>query len=693
MYSTEGQDAGRMRAVIACAILCLAVTCWGFASTEVIARGLLQVWDRRSANRYLLFLALAGAAVVIPAVARARRAATAVLAVVWLVLAFGVPAVAAALAVFCAALGLGSLVAAPADLRRRFGTRTGALLSLAAGFCVLIAIVQVLAHFPVNTPLVYAGLLSASVLAGSRFLRDDLRAAIGYLGAREEGRWSALWAGIVLVVLAVHSVHAALPERGYDALAMHLTIPTYVASHARWSFDGSSYAWALFPMGGDWLYTLSHLIGGEQATRLLNFGLHASVVALLHAELGTRVPARTASLLTAAYSATPLAFLESSTLFVENPLSLFLLAAAILLARSWREPRPGDLLLVGLYAGGALATKLLAVFAVLPLAILSAVSAALSRRGWRLARAGVAAAVAASLVGAVPYLYSWKATGNPVFPFLNHVFRSPLFPLVDFKDGRWLGHLDWKVLYEMTFRSSAFGELQDGAFGFQHLLLLPAGVLATVLLRTRASWLPVAVGLAYAGAVLFSIQYLRYLYPAFPLLTLAEAEVVRNVTAAPLRRAFDALAALALGANLAFMPTGGGVLHYFRLDTVFSQAARDRWVEAAVPQRALLRLVNATDGKCARVLELGIPVGVEVEGAAVYTIWHNPAVVARLAALRTEEDVVRFVDDFQLTHVLKDRKVEAPPALESYLDRSATLVRKLGNQSLYDLRRHEDCRP
>lgn len=681
------RDLRRTAAVAACALLCLAALAWGFARTDVIPAGLLPAWSGRGVKRFVVFVALAAAVLAGARRTRAPRMTQAVLAALWLAVAFGVTAVAAAAFVLVAALGLGSAVAAPAALRARFGRREGALLCLAAGLAVTIGVVQVLAHFPVNTAPLYVLLLSLAMLAGRAWLKEDLQALRDHLSVRGEDRVSAWGGALVVLVLAVHSVNAALPERMYDAVAMHLAIPTYVASHARWGFDVTRYTWAVFPMGGDWLYTVGHLVGGEPAVRLLNLALHAIVTVLLHAELRRRISARSAFLLTAVYSATPLAFLESATLFVENPLSLFLLAATVLLARSWRAQRPADAALLALCVGGALATKLPAAFAAVPLVGLAIYSMARSLDRRRLAVATGTAALVLVAVGGVPYLYAWAATGNPVFPFLNDVFRSRLLPPEDSsKDERWIAHLDWKILYEMTFRSGRFGEMTDGSFGFQHLLLLPAGVLAALLFRRDAPWPAIAVALVYAFAVLWHVQYARYLYPVFPLLTVAEAEVPRSLSARPaLGRTFDAIAATALVLNLAFMPTSGWVLPGFRVDALFSRQARERMMEDSVPERSLLRIASAIDGKRARVLEVGQPFGVDLEGDPVYAMGYNPAARDRLEAARTEEDVRGLVEEYDLTYVLADAEVVMNSALAGYLAKNATVLRRSGKHVLYRL--------
>ncbi|MBK1648475.1 hypothetical protein CKO36_07680 [Rhabdochromatium marinum] len=43
--------------------------------------------------------------------------------------------------------------------------------------------------------------------------------------------------------------------------------------------------------------------------------------------------------------------------------------------------------------------------------------------------------------------YLWQETGNPVFPFFNSIFGSPLFPDIDFSDGRFFPKDWWQSLF------------------------------------------------------------------------------------------------------------------------------------------------------------------------------------------------------------------------------------------------------
>ena len=687
LESSSRHPAAGTGAVAACLLVSLAAAAWGVFATDVLGRGLFASWDRASVWRFLIFAALAAAALGAGARTRAPRATWAGLAAVWLCLLFGMAAVAAAAGLFIAALGLGSVVAAPAALRERFGRAAGALLSLVAGLAVMQAVLQVLVHFAINTPQLYGVLAAAAAASGRSWLLADARTLAAYLRAPVERKAALAGDALLLGLLSVHTVHAALPERMFDALAVHLAVPTYVASHQQWIFDPSLYNWAVTPMGADWLFTAGYLLGGEAGTRLFNFGLQAAVVALLYLELSTRLSPPRAKVLAALYTATPLAFLQSASLYVENTLSLMLLAATVLLSRSWRNHRARDGVLLGLYLGAALATKLLAVFAALALVPLAVYSLARSLERRRLVASLGAAALVVLATGGVPYAYAWVTSGNPVLPYLNNVFRSPFLPPYHVTDARWTGHLRPGFLFQATFDSARFGELLPGSFGFQHLLLLPAGVLAVALLRRQGPWVAVLVGLVYCGGVVAIMQYLRYLYPAFPQLMQAEAEGLRRVDLH--RRGGAAAMALALGAllaNLAFMPTSGWVVVGFHTEALFSAGARERLLDETVPQRRLLRVASVLDGKSARVLELADPMAVDLEGLAIHTHVYNLTAQWRLFGARTEEDVARLVEDYQVNYVLRDQRLQHPPAVMSYLATQARPIRELGPYRLYRVR-------
>jgi 4-amino-4-deoxy-L-arabinose transferase-like glycosyltransferase len=656
----------------------------GFAASRVIEDGLRAAWQPKGVRQFTLFLA--GASASFLAAARGRsRVPLALLVAGWLVVAFGLAAVASVTLIAAAALALGGRIArgaAFAEAEAETDPVQAAVLRAAAGLALLLTVVQILAHFPVNTMALHFVLLVAAAGVGRDALRGDAARLAGFVRGAP-GSLASTNAGVVwLVVLAAQSAVAAAPEAASDALAMHLMVPHQVAAQGRWSFDFHSYLWAVVPMGADWLYTTASLLGGEAAARLSNFTLLVAVTLLVHRQVRRALPGPLASLLVAGCAAAPIVFQESFSLWVENLLTLVLLAAALIVARSWARPRGPDLAAFALVAGGALMTKSLGLL-VLPLVAALAASVIAAPAAARPpARDAAFALLLLVAVGGGTYLYAFAVTGNPLFPYFNEVFKSPHYTgrLVD---ERWMGHGSPALLYEMTFRSSVFGELYDGAFGFHHLLLLPAGVLVAFLRWPRAARAVLAATRALAALLVLGMQYLRDLYPLLWAAAVLEAEALAVLLhLPPLRKPVLATVGAAMLANLAFMPTGFYLLRDFPVDTVFSGAARQRFVTDEAPYRKLNEAINADGGARTRVLYLGAPWGAFLEGVPIYSNWYNPALEARVTQAETEEMAAQILAEERVTHVILDSDPDLP-AFRRWLAAHGRRLLSLGGSDVY----------
>ncbi len=142
--------------------------------------------------------------------------------------------------------------------------------------------------------------------------------------------------------------------------------------------------------------------------------------------------------------------------------------------------------------------------------------------GWRWAlRQSVAAVAVLVAAGSTPYLYAFWLTGNPVFPLYNAVFHESLAPPERPADPRWIGHFSWKIPFIGTFRSSYYCEAYNGTLGFQYLALVPLALVVTVSRRLWRAGAAFAVGVVAAAALLYSMQYTRYVFPMMSLVLIA----------------------------------------------------------------------------------------------------------------------------------------------------------------------------
>ncbi len=469
-------------------------------------------------------------------------------------------------------------------LGRRLAREADAPTATLLGAAVWMFLIWIALHFPVNTRGVYAAALLLPYLFGyrslavaARNLRPTNLRPTNFMPMMER-RGAAAFA-VLLFILIAHLLAALKPEISADGLSMHLALPLAVARDARWAFDFRLNSWALMPTGADSLYAAAYLLGGEQASHLLNFAFLALTCMLVARAARRWVSPAQSWLIAALFASTPLVQLVTGSLFVENVWAAMILAATLALLRYLEAGRSRDLILTGIFAGAAMAVKVIAGGLAAPIVLVAAV-AAFRRREWRMALTAGALLV---LFAAPPYAYAFAKTGNPVFPFANRVFRSPDFDTSQsFSDPRFAAKPSWETPYEITFRSKEFLEAQGGAGGFQYfLLLLPAILLA----RRREQWAIAAIAGLGGGIIFVFTPYLRYLYPALPLASLAIAWLVAQAPA--VAGSAGALALIAL--NLWFLPSSGFYNGDFAL---FRHSEIQPYVERGAPVRPLIADLN-----------------------------------------------------------------------------------------------------
>ncbi len=648
-------------AVLAALGGCAIAAAYGLVSTS---SGLDAYWPGGTLW-HLVAIVSAVLAGVVPALHRSGRAARRL----WLgglagilCLFVGLGPVAAIMLLFAAAFAIGDLVCRPM-LGERFDASTRAALSAVMGLGLLSWGVGLLAHFPVNYGWVYLSALGAVVLVRRARLGQVLREVRDWAAHETPSRLEVLAGAGVAAVLALHAAVASWPEHGWDALAFHLHVATDFFYTARWDFDVRQFVGAVQPMGGDWLFAAAYLVGREQAARLVNLTLLVVAMALVYGEVRRRSNAPGALLAAALFASVPMAFAETASMFVEDALLVFALGAFVVLSRAWDGMRARELVLIAILLGLALHTKLHAAFfaaVIVPLALWRAVVT----MGWRsMPRAAGIAALAGAAMAAPPYLYAYVATGNPLFPYFNALFESPLFPIVNFTDPRWTGHATWDLLYRMTVDSSRFIEERDGALGVSFLVLLgPALVLASWR-RDRVFWLPALVGLGYCAGVLWQIQYIRYLYPAFPLLSIAIAHLWTARGAAsprPIALTAAAAAVIALGVNLYLIPSLLSIDERFGLNPLAEPLRRRALLDARVPERHLIDTVNALAGRQAHVLVLGWPVAAGLEGEPLLVCWYNGALERDFAKAKDVDAMQALLSARAVTHVILADDSRAP---------------------------------
>lgn len=541
------------------------------------------------------------------------------------------------------------------------------------------------AHLPINYPALYAAALTLPLVLRRHVLQLWLIALMhpAWRQTRPLDRTSR-WLDISIAVIGlVHVVTAFLPELGHDALAMHLFISSHLATNHQWGFDAGTYVWAVMPMLGDWLFSIGYMLAGETASRLINVGF-IFLLAWLVRQLaiwagGSLVAARWAVLL---FLTSPLTFTESSSLFIESVWAALVVGGTLLLLRasSGESDMRRQLGAAGLLLGFALAAKAVT-FAILP-----ALVPILLWRYKTWCKRGIVPVLILGVLffcvaGVIPYITAWKLTGNPLFPFFNAVFKSPLWPSVNFESASVFGRgVRLDVLYGMTFNSGRYMEATSGAAGFQWLLLFfPAAVALLITRHTRGIAL-LAIGVVSVFLTFQSVSYLRYIFPAWAVFT-AMIAVGMSAHTAPLSvmpRIWSAIAFITILLNLVFF-TAGSFYRDFALRSIISEAHRTQYLSARNPIRNAVNLVNALNTGKTPVAVFAAPLTAGLEADAIYSNWYNVDWQSSYAGVTTEQELASLFIDKRITYLIVDSYWGLSPLQFELLDKVSTRIGQIGS--------------
>jgi len=568
------------------------------------------------------------------------------------------------------------------------------------GMAVWIFLMYVVARLPVNYPAAWAGLLAMPIGLDPR---GTWRRMLGWFrllrGAELRGAGErAAFATMVFFLLA-HWFVALMPETSADGLAMHLAIPANIAANHLLTYQPARFLWSVMPMGADFTYSINYLLGGEYAAHLIDFTMLLTIEALLYFGMRRMASRGTAFLLMALFATTPLVQLVTGSLFVENLLTTMVLG---MIAAVWSFGDRGEkryLYLAAVLGGTALATKLGAlpfVLLALPFAAWETVrhARALGRRPALVAALALLLLLCAALP---PYTIAYfKTGGNPVFPFLNDKFQSPLLPAnAGLVDARFLRPLTWSTLFDLTFHSSKTYEGQDGSFGFQYLLLAPLAVVAALFLRKRAAASAAVVALGAAFFIMRSQPNARYLYTALPLLSVPFAAVLGWAAGERwLQRALILFVAAAIVVNTCFLPSSSYYHRDFSLRLPFSRAERDRFRTEAIPLRDVIDAYNRMHPNSTVLMASESSIA-GLNGIVYENHWHQFDTLMAIRNTVTVPEMVRLMQGWGVEYFIAPKPSPAndvkPPVLEEMLERCTVAEYELGDHYLAHLQ--PTCRP
>jgi len=495
---------------------------------------------------------------------------------------------------------------------------------LLVGIVVFGTVLSLLVHLPINNTGTWALLFLLPLIIGWRHVKT-------LWPATQETTPKSLHLYLlhcaITSAILLHVLVGLMPETGHDALAMHLFVPAYVAYHQAWHFDVATYVWAVMPMFVDWIYALGYMFAGETGARLLNVGSILLLTSLVYrVALWAGADRKAASWGALLLLVTPITFRESSTLLIEGMWSALvvggILAILRLLTKSSNER--ADLLLGGLMLGGALAAKAVT-FTILPVLLLVVLVGARRLCSRDLLQVTGFALLVFLVIGLIPYVTAYVLTGNPVFPFFNAYFKSPLYPMENFQPPAIFGRgVSWDTLFQMTFNSGKYREATVGAAGFQWLLLVMPGALAGLLAWHRGILLLTLIAAGSLWLTFGQMAYLRYILPTFALACalVGAALVLAASTGLWTSRVAVTVALATLVLNLLHFDSGtyNGQID---LSVIIDPRARAAYLDNKVPIRSAVMTVNGLNHELNPVAFFSAPLVAGLKADALCPSWYN----------------------------------------------------------------------
>ncbi len=517
------------------------------------------------------------------------------------------------------------------------------------------------------------------------------------------------WVGIAALVVIALSLAAvipmlAAPATTTDALEFHLLVPkAYLALGRIEVLPG--FVESNYPGLMEYLFMLVLPIAGPVACKALHFWFGLALLVAV-ARLAARVAPEGSRLLAPAlYISMPVAALVLGWAWNDATFVLLLvLMFHAVVDYHLADPgarRAAVLAQAGVMAGLASWTKY--TFVMVALALVPVALAGVLRWRWRV-RHLVAFAVPVGAISTLWLAKNWAFTGNPVFPFLNGIFASPLWnpaaehyfrgTLTRFEMPNW----SWTTYLLFPFRIALTPRIMDVHTGMVPLLLIP---LAFVRGLSRGA-APLKVFLLGSVVAWLAIQTeVRSLLTCLAVLSVvgAAAAEVQLLQSARLRRAFLALLIAAVTANLVII----SVTAFVTFDPIRYLIGTERTADYLLRSARAQDVYDWLDAEPSvhGVLLVGLHGPFYLERPAVFSSCCDPPVAERVVAgAASVADVARRVAALGISHVALDtaewrREHEAglyswPAAqrelFERFLGEDCVPVSRFGDVTVYAVR-------
>ncbi len=414
----------------------------------------------------------------------------------------------------------------------------------------------------------------------------------------------------VLVILAL--ILALAPPVKTDALVYHLAIPkAYLEHHGIVNLPNNMYSF--FPLLFEMVYLFAMTFGVESLPALCGLGMTFLLLLGLGVYCHQYLSPRLAWFVPVLFFSTPTFFEISASAYIDLALAGFMFFTFYAWDR-WRETRLRFwFFYMALFAGAAWSTKLTGLM-VLPLVVLGiAVEGKEDNNPARVLKHIAIFSGIVFLFMAPWWLRNYQYSGNPFMPLLmqflggeDRVNWDPNRALMfnSYVSNFGMGRDLWDLLllpYNLTFKAQPHSYYFDGQIGIVFFMLIPA-LIAGLWKPRPPRWVP--LGVCFAVLIIFwfvYFQYVRFLVPAFTMLTLLSVAGLDKVTrpdgngSPPRWLSQILLGVVACGVLLNLYLIWDVWLKKAPGKYVIGQETRDQYLARNVPRYPMYRAMNRLD--------------------------------------------------------------------------------------------------
>ena len=432
----------------------------------------------------------------------------------------------------------------------------------------------------------------------SSLVRSALAGSLNLLPRWRTTPWFERVAYLLILMIAILSlINALTPPWDYDGLMYHLVGPQLLLSDGHFTPNLDNW-YVNGPFSIEMLFTMGLALGDDVFPKLIHytFGLiFAGSTAVFAARWLSPRAALYSLLLLIGIPALPI---WAGFAYIDFGWAAFEFLAIACLIEWWQNERVEWLILSGTFAGFAMGAKYLGLmgFAVLGVFLFIFVLRKGIQKQWR---SIIWFAIPAVVICSPWYLKNLVMFGNPVYPLY---FGGPGWSterlanysayLKSFGAGQSFRDyllLPWNVYTKHTQFGAAMNRTDFPSLLFPLLLLYP--------FLKKKPLINLLLGISFVRFILWALgsQQLRFLMPIYPLLAIATAYIIdqlsENVFQRPSLKLF--LPALTVGlTSISLFYQFQFILQYRTLDVVLGRESRDEFLASAVGDYPAARYIK-----------------------------------------------------------------------------------------------------